>query len=141
MIARRYQDYLDAWNRHDAAAIGAHHDPAGRYATPFLPQPLPGQAMAQYSAGMLAAMPDVHCDMLDVAAIDSHRLAARWTLRGTWSGPFNGGALTGMTPTGKSMEVTGMSLVEFGDDGRITSETLYYDRMSFLTQLGVLAPR
>jgi steroid delta-isomerase-like uncharacterized protein len=43
----------------------------------------------------------------------------------------------GIPPTGKKVSVPFCALFTFTEDGRIQSETAYYDRLTILEQLGV----
>ena len=63
--------------------------------------------------------------------------ADEWTFAGTHTGalPLPDGRL--LPPTGKRVEVRGMEIVELRD-GKIVVNTLYYDNLSVLSQLGLV---
>ena len=60
------------------------------------------------------------------------RVAARWRARGT-----NDGELMGMPPTGKSVEITGISIDRFDADGRLVETWDQWDNAGFMAQLGI----
>ena len=45
------QRYIDAWNRHDADAIGASFAEGGTYTNPDAGQGLTGEAIADFAKG------------------------------------------------------------------------------------------
>lgn len=53
----------------------------------------------------------------------------RWTFTGTNTGPGDA------PPTGKSVSISGMTLLRFAD-GKITEELVYFDSGDWMTQLG-----
>ncbi len=79
------------------------------------------------------AMPDLQVTFDDVIA-SGDKVATRWTVRGT-----NDGELMGMLPTGRKVEVTGMSIDRFDADGKIVETWDQWDNSGFMAQLG-LAP-
>jgi hypothetical protein len=70
------QAYLDAWNAHDGAAVLATFDPTGTYLDPALPGPIGGEHLAGHVAGLVAAFPDLHFMVEDVA-VDGDRVILR----------------------------------------------------------------
>ena len=77
------------------------------------------------------AFPDLRFSIEDqVAAGD--RVLTRWTARGT-----NNGSLLGMPPSGRPVEVTGMSLERFSD-GKIAESWVNFDQFGMLQQVGAL---
>jgi predicted ester cyclase len=48
------------------------------------------------------------------------------------------GEWMGIQPTGKTVEAPFCAIFTFTDDGRLKSETVYNDRLSLLSQLGVI---
>ena len=53
------QQYFDAWNRRDPAAVLATMAEDGTYSDPGTGGPIRGQAFAAYMQGLFAAFPDV----------------------------------------------------------------------------------
>ena len=79
------------------------------------------------------AMSDLEVIVDDVVA-SGDRVATRWRARGT-----NDGELMGMAPTGKHVEITGISIDRFDADGKIVETWDQWDNAGFMVQLG-LAP-
>jgi steroid delta-isomerase-like uncharacterized protein len=79
------------------------------------------------------AMSDLEVVIDDVIAAGD-KVATRWRARGT-----NDGELMGMAPTGKHVEITGMSIDRFDSEGRIVETWDQWDNAGFMVQLG-LAP-
>jgi steroid delta-isomerase-like uncharacterized protein len=63
--------------------------------------------------------------------------ADEWTFVGTHTGPFSLPDGRELAPTGKRVEIRGMEVVQVRD-GKIVLNSLYYDNMASLAQLGLL---
>ncbi|MBC2864137.1 ester cyclase [Streptomyces mexicanus] len=68
----------------------------------------------------------------DVLAQDD-RACARWSWSATHEGEF-----LGIAPTGRRVTMTGMTLVRFGDNGKIAELWWQHDQLGLLQQLGAL---
>jgi steroid delta-isomerase-like uncharacterized protein len=79
----------------------------------------------------MAAMPDGTMTLEDVVAEDD-RVAYRWTMRGTQTGPMRG-----IPPTGKSFVMSGMTVMRIAD-GKIVAGWHNFDMVGMLQQLGVI---
>jgi steroid delta-isomerase-like uncharacterized protein len=79
------------------------------------------------------ACPDITFTVEQMIASD-HMAAGRWSARMTHTG--NG---LGMPPTGRAIEVSGMSIVRL-EDGLMVEGWNEWDRLKFATALGVVAP-
>jgi len=78
------------------------------------------------------AFPDVHLTVDEILAEDD-KVACQWTFTGTHKGELNG------TPaTGKTVKVTGLSILDFAD-GKMTRETVAADMLGLMKQLGVFS--
>jgi steroid delta-isomerase-like uncharacterized protein len=78
-----------------------------------------------------ALMPDFALEVDDLVANDN-RLAFRWSFTGTHTG-----AIPGIPPSGQEVALSGMVFHHF-EDGRFRESWLYYDNLSFLTQINAL---
>lgn len=78
-------------------------------------------------------MPDLQVTAEDLIATDD-KVVMRWTVRGT-----NDGELMGMPPTGRSVEITGISIDRFDEDGRLVETWDQWDNAGFMEQLGISA--
>jgi steroid delta-isomerase-like uncharacterized protein len=139
-IMSLYGNFKAAWNRHDAKAIAAMFHPIGTYSSPQTGQPLPPPGIEQYTGGLFAAIPDFHVDVVSATPIGPNTIAEQWVVKGTWTQPFQGGPLAGAKPSGKSFTLPGAGFLQF-KDGKIASDTAYFDQMGLLTQLGVIAAK
>jgi steroid delta-isomerase-like uncharacterized protein len=81
--------------------------------------------------GYRTAMPDMVVTAHDVVA-QGDRVVIRWSVRGT-----NDGELGGMPPTGKTVEITGLSMDRFDDDGKLVETWDQWDNAGFMAQLGI----
>ncbi|REJ77953.1 MAG: ester cyclase [Acidobacteria bacterium] len=77
------------------------------------------------------AFPDLALELKEILAEDE-KLACHWTFTGTHMGD-----LKGTPPTGKNVEVSGISILEF-EDGKMTKEIISTDLLSLMKQLGVV---
>jgi len=117
--------YMDAWNRHDSAAIdtliapeGSHVDvPSGFAATG-------PRGVHMMMKDMTQALPDYVWTATDVIEGDP-QLAIRWT----WKGTFTGKNPTGQMVAGQRVSGEGMSLVVV-ENGKIKLMKNYYDEAS-----------
>jgi len=84
-------------------------------------------AIKTYLMAVREAFPDIHFAIAALAGEDRHA-AARWTLSGTQTGPFNGGP-----PTGNRVEVPGVTWFDV-DDGRIREMWVAFDPARLVSQ-------
>jgi steroid delta-isomerase-like uncharacterized protein len=79
-----------------------------------------------------AAISDIAVVFDDVIAVGD-KVVTRWTSRGT-----NDGELLGMPPTGRTVEITGISIDRFAADGKLVETWDQWDNAGFAAQLGLL---
>jgi steroid delta-isomerase-like uncharacterized protein len=94
------------------------------------------EAIRERLAMELAACPDVVHTVRSFVGRDDF-FADEWTFTGTHTGTFVLPDGTEVPPTGKRLEVQGMEVVGVRD-GKIVLNTLYYDMMSVVAQMGLL---
>jgi steroid delta-isomerase-like uncharacterized protein len=131
------QALFDAINKHDPDAAVACGHPQ-RYEDEFLAlgETIRGrEAMREYFATMMAALPDLQMDIGRLTATDGVAVV-EWTLTGT----FSGGPFGGLRPTGKRVELRGCEVMEI-DQGLVGHNTIYFDGAEFARQVGMLPPR
>lgn len=78
-----------------------------------------------------APFPDLHFEIDEVVS-DRGRVAVSWTMSGTNEGP-----LGGRPATGKSISAKGITIY-FVENGRITGHKQAVDRLSIVSQLGMV---
>jgi predicted ester cyclase len=106
--------FADNWVNHD----------------PSLP-PLTGLDGARQLIGMWSAMSNRKITIEDSVA-EGDRVAMRFLIEGTHSGPF-----MGIAPTGKTIHVTGSGIFRLVD-GKATDNWVNFDALGLLQQLGAI---
>lgn len=82
-------------------------------------------------AEVFAAVPDLEMVVEHVTA-DEQRCAIQWRSRGTHTGAFRG-----LDPTGRTVELRGVDVMEV-EDGLVVRNTVYYDGAAMARGLGLL---
>ena len=104
-------------------ATGGVHGPGGKYGR---------DGFKQIITGLRAAFPDLQASVDDLIA-EGDKVMCRWTTRGTHQGP-----LGGISPTGKQVTVTGISVYRLAN-GKIAERWASWDTLGMMEQLGVVA--
>ncbi|HZC06425.1 MAG TPA: ester cyclase [Ktedonobacterales bacterium] len=94
------------------------------------------QEFKRYFQGWATAFSDGRIEITSAAATDDMSVV-EFIGRGTHDGPLSGPA-GDIPPTGKHAEVRYCSVSRFVN-GKVSESRLYYDALSILTQLGVIA--
>jgi predicted ester cyclase len=74
---------------------------------------------------------------MDLDVEEGDVIASEWHFRGVNTGALVLPDGTEIAPSGKAVELTGCSVTTIRD-GKIASETMYYDNMTAFAQLGLL---
>lgn len=125
--ARRY---VDAWNARDGARLRATLCEGGSYQDPNTGGPLGPAALAEYAGGLWGAFPDLTFEDGGLKECGPGQVLFRWTMRGC-----NRGSLLGLPPTGATIALPGVDLIEVGEGGVRRVEG-YFDRATLMEQLG-----
>lgn len=88
------------------------------------------EGVKQFVSTYLSAFPDGHTTVEDSIA-EGDKVAYRWTFRGTHQGE-----LMGISPTGKQVEITGITINRLSG-GKIEEQWNLFDQLGMLQQLGV----
>ena len=100
---------------------------------PTMPQDLHGiEAARQFAASFRSAFPDLSCTIEEQIA-EGDKVVTRWTGRGAHQGETEEMG----PPTGKWMEITGIS-IERISEGKVVESWDNYDAMGMVQQLGHL---
>lgn len=83
--ARIIDNFYDAWNHHDAAAIVASFTESGAYADPLTRLDLAGDKLTDHLENVLGVIRDLHITATRTLS-DEGASAAVWTIEGTWDG-------------------------------------------------------
>jgi steroid delta-isomerase-like uncharacterized protein len=77
------------------------------------------------------AFPDIRLTIDDIIA-EGETVVARWSCRGTHKGD-----LSGIPPTGKQVNITGVSIARFAN-GKMAEGWVNWDALALMQQLGVV---
>ena len=103
----------------------AHHDSS-------TPDVGPGPESEKKRATLYrTAFPDLRLTVEDIIA-EGETVVARWSCRGTHKGDLNG-----IAPTGKHVNMTGISIARF-TNGKMSEGFVNWDALSLMQQLGVV---
>jgi steroid delta-isomerase-like uncharacterized protein len=99
-----------------------------------LPEPVRGiDGFKRLRAGYQNASSDLRTTINDMIAEDD-KVVTRWTTRGT----HDKGEMLGVPPTGKQVEVTGITLNRISE-GKIAEDWTVWDSLGLLRQLGAVS--
>jgi steroid delta-isomerase-like uncharacterized protein len=90
-------------------------------------------AIPGFYADLFAGFPDFWLDIRNRRTAEDAII-----VDGVFGGTHDGGWM-GIAPTGRKVSVPFCAVFTFTDNDRIKSEIVYYDRLTILEQLGVLA--
>ncbi len=123
--------YFQAWMRRDMTAILAAFSPGGTYRDPTTPGPIGGDALREHVARLWAAFPDLTFELGAVQRAGDSQVHGQWTMTGC-----NLGSLNGLPPTGKSVRLDGIDVIDLGADG-IRGVRGFFDSAELPRQLGL----
>src|SRR5918995_1197260 len=75
-----------------------------------------------------SAFPDIHISIEDQIA-DGDKVVTRITIRGTYQREFRG-----LAPTGRKIELTGVTIFRFSPEAKVVETWDYYDQLSLMRQ-------
>jgi steroid delta-isomerase-like uncharacterized protein len=129
-LAHRYLDA--AWNRMDSDVIDQLAKADLHVYYPLMPEATTDRESFKRTLQVIrAGMPDLHFDLKHVAT-DGNTVVISWQASGEHSGD-----MLGFAPTGRTVQWTGLSVVEVSD-GRVAKEWGEEDALGFFRQLGVV---
>lgn len=76
------------------------------------------------------AFPDLHFTIEQITPIDE-QIFMTWNMTGTNTGVFGDAQ-----PTGKKVQISGMTRLDFDNNNRIVKQNVFYTELSLLQQLG-----
>lgn len=129
------QAYLAAWNAHDSAAAASQFAPDVTYYDASVGTPVTGAEAAKTGVidNFLNAAPDAAWTMRGEAIVQGDHVAFEWEFKGTNTGAWGDGTAA----TGKPFDFMGASVFTV-KDGKITTQSDYYDALGFYKQLGLM---
>ena len=124
--------YVEAWNRHEPAAIAQYHTPDGVAESPMYAT-LRGRAAVQEAArAFISSFPDA-TQVVDSIIVDPPQVALFVSTHATHMNEF-----FGLPGTNRRIEFRVAWQLRMNDDGLIHYERRIYDFTGVLLQLGVL---
>jgi steroid delta-isomerase-like uncharacterized protein len=78
------------------------------------------------------AFPDLNFAIQEMVA-EGNRVVSFWMMSGTHQGD-----LPNLPATGKKFAISGMTIYDFDESGKVCGHTQAYDRYGFLAQMGIL---
>ena len=123
-------DYLSAWNSHSAQSIVDLFSKDGSYSDPATGE-ISGSAIGEYARGIWASFPDLSFELVGITEAGKDKAVAEWLMKGTNSGEFQG-----LPPTGKSISLSGVDIIEV-TDSKIKRVKGYFDTQVIPKQLGL----
>jgi steroid delta-isomerase-like uncharacterized protein len=96
-----------------------------------------GAALAAWFQDLFAAIPDWQLEIENTVDDGDRQVVVQWHARGTLSGaPF-----LGIEPNGRPIDIRGVDVIRLDEDGRVDTNTVYYDGAEFARQIGMLPRR
>jgi len=123
-----YQELWDNWNIAVADALLADDY---RLHAPGVPVPLDRETTKQVVAMYGTSFPDLK-HTVDELITEGDTVAARWTVRGTHKGEFQG-----IPATGKSVKLSGITF-HHPQEGRVRETWLSFETVEQLQQIGAV---
>lgn len=93
-------------------------------------------ALAEWFGALFAAVPDWRLVIENVVDDGADQVVVQWTGTGT----FTGSPFLGIEATGRRVEINGCDVIRLDAEGRIDTNTVYYDGAAFARQVGMLPP-
>jgi len=129
------QQYLAAWNAHDAGKAASYFDDKISYYDASVGKPTVGKAEAKAAVidNFMTAAPDLKWEMRGDPIVSGNKVSFEWTFSGKNSGPW----ADGTKATDKSFSFDGASVFVI-ENNVIKQQSDYYDALGFYKQLGMM---
>lgn len=94
-------------------------------------------ALAAWFEDLFAAVPDWHLEIENTIDDGDSQVVVQWHATGTMTGaPF-----LGIEPNGRRIDIRAVDVIRFDENGKVESNTVYYDGAEFARQVGMLPRR
>jgi len=125
--------YMAAWNAHDVDKAGSFFADDVTYYDASVGTPVTGKddATTKVVASFINAAPDCKWQMDGEPIVEGDRVAFQWTFSGTNTGAWGDGTAA----SGKPFTFSGATVMSV-KDGKIATQSDYYDALGFYKQLG-----
>jgi steroid delta-isomerase-like uncharacterized protein len=96
------------------------------------------KALAQWFRDLFAAVPDWKLEIENIVDDGDRQVVVQWHATGTLNGaaPF-----LGIEPNGRALDIRGVDVFRLDADGKVDTNTVYYDGAEFARQIGMLPAR
>jgi steroid delta-isomerase-like uncharacterized protein len=95
------------------------------------------QALVQWFRQLLEAVPDWRMEIENTFDDGDRQAVVQWRGAGT----FTGAPFMGIEANGRRIDIRGVDVFRFDADGKVETNTVYYDGAEFARQIGMLPPR
>jgi steroid delta-isomerase-like uncharacterized protein len=86
----------------------------------------------RFTGEFRGAFPDFHTTIEDMVA-EGDKVVTRWRAGGTHRGEFRG-----IAPTGEEIEITGIGIFRFSEEGKVVESWDNFDQLGMMRQLGAI---
>ena len=129
---RLVEEHVRLENAHDLAGIMATFGDDAKYEdAPWQERHVGRDAVEQYYRDLLEALPDLQIDVRD-RLVCEEAVVLEVVISGTQAGPWRG-----LPATGRPVQFPLCAIYRFTPNGKLASETIYYDRAGVLRQVGL----
>ena len=129
------RSYFDALGRRDVEGMMEHWKEDGVVDLVPIGILRGHEEIAAFFRELFTALPDAETTVTRVAA-GQNEVAVEWRMTAT----FTGAPFQGIEPTDRPVELRGVDMIEIAD-GKIVTNTAYYDGMAFARGAGLLPPQ
>ena len=129
---RLVEEHVRLENRHDLRGIMETFGDEAKYEdAPWEEHHLGRGAVEKYYQDLLEALPDLRIDVRD-RLVSEEAVVLEVVISGTQAGPWRG-----LPATGRPVQFPLCAIYRFTPNGKLASETIYYDRAGVLRQVGL----
>jgi len=134
-LVAQTKEIFGLWNAHDAPGLARFYaNGATARDAAFRDNPAIGQdAIVERARMILGGFSDAKLEIISIS-VDGNRVCSEWRFSGTHDGVF-----LGVPASGLSDDNLGATVTEVDLDGKIVSETIYWDAARFFSNVGLLA--
>ena len=131
---RSVSDVLQYWNRQDLEGVLNYYDDSITWLNIAMEETYRGKHEVRiFLRKLFSAFPDLNFEVTYKIA-RGNNVAEQWFIRGT-----HGGTFMGIPPTGRRVEIPGMSMAELRD-GKFVSDHFYFDALGVLRNMALMPP-
>ena len=133
-LVAQTKEIFGLWNAHDAPGLARFYaNGATARDAAYRDNPAIGQdAIVERARMILGGFSDAKLEIISIT-VDGNRVCSEWRFSGTHDGVF-----LGVPASGLSDYNLGATVAEVDQDGKIVSETVYWDAARFFNNVGLL---